>query len=591
MKAIISSKKKQIVIVLGIVLFGLIVLWPSFLLHFDGDSYLTLWRYQLTVKQNSSLAFSFLTTFFTDYGPQDSIFAALYSLFGFRPIYFYTISFIIRLVAAFSLYPLLFYLTKNKIAAYFSVTLFLITPVGLETTNWVFNIPSYLAIVFLNMFLLLYLKLLNKIDLAHYFLSLVALFLLIIIQPIRMVFVFPFLMLSALVTLFFKKISIRNSILIHAGYIALFLLIFTFGNIGDSVGVKGTPTEKIRGLWIRNTFVGTGGLSSAIKERNYKAAYYYIGQIGNIVAPNYLVPKETTPNTSVEMAFKYTLPIFIIYCIIVFLVNDFKKYKPFLFFSAFLWTAHIWWTFHYKAQYPVQPHEIFSLIVGGYFILTLIPVFLILRDKQKHIVGLIVGILIIFLSYFIPWVRNPFSTIDTVGRYLIVSAAGLSIVAGLTLSTINKGKIVTIGLVLYIAFCAISSFSYLNDLYRYRGYSVTENIRSSIPKVVEFKQVEKPVMVYLQSDNERQLYHSLYFGFPVMMYYYQDVGNIWNIAYTTNWSEVVSAYQTGEGFRRFGTMPIKPAELKYIYSYKLVNNKIVDTTQQTRDELIKISKP
>lgn len=581
-----TSEKLYRLFPLVIILLGLFVLWPSFLLHFDGDSYLTLWRYQLNAEQNKELAFPFISTFFTDYGPQDTMFATLYNIFGLRPVYFYIVSFLLRLFAAFSLLPLLLYLTKNKFASYFSVMLFLITPVGLETTNWVFNMPSYLAITFLNIFLLLYLKLLDNVNFKHYFLSLIVFFILIIIQPIRMVFVFPFLMLSGFLITLFKKVQLKKIILIHLTYIILFLLIFTFGNIGDSVGVKGTPLEKIKGEWIDDTFVGSGGLTTSIKKKDTKVVYYYIGQLGNIVFPNQLLPKlPNTPN-STSMALKYILPILLTYCMFIYSIKYFNRHRLYIFLTALFWSSYTWWIFHYKAIYPMQIYEILPIVVGGYFIIFFaFMLHILIKHKSKSVNGLIVGILIILFSYFVPWVRSPSTLIPTEGRYLIAGAAGLSIVVGLVFSLFRKEKLIIIAAIAYLFLCGKSSFLYLKDLFNNRGYSITENIRSSIPNTPQFKQTKEPVVVYLESDNEKQLYHSLYFGFPVMMHYYQGVENIWNVAYTTNWEEVVSAYQTGEGFKRFGTITIKPANINFIFSFKLENNIIIDTTSQTRSVL------
>lgn len=137
-----------------IILISLIVLYPSFNLALTGDDYLGLWRYNFYTSGRVGKVWDPISFFLTDYGPQDTFTAIIHYFVGFNSTPYYLFSFLFRLLAAFSFIPLIYYITKNKFAAVFTGLFFSVITTGLETTNWSFNAPSYLAILFLNLFLL-----------------------------------------------------------------------------------------------------------------------------------------------------------------------------------------------------------------------------------------------------------------------------------------------------------------------------------------------------------------------------------------------------------------------------------------------------
>ena len=118
-----------------IILVSLLTFLPSFDLSLFGDDWLAFWRYLEHLGPKSSGQWSHLTYFLTPYGAQDILMGLLRNIYGFNSSYYYLTSFVFRLFAAFSLYPLVFYLTRNKLATFFSILFFSITIIGLETTN------------------------------------------------------------------------------------------------------------------------------------------------------------------------------------------------------------------------------------------------------------------------------------------------------------------------------------------------------------------------------------------------------------------------------------------------------------------------
>lgn len=145
-------------------LFLLLIIFITFFaigqsLHFalDGDSWLTLYRY---IKDFTTFGSHFdLKNYSTDYGNYvfaDIIMGIIYRLFSFNPFPYYLISIIFRVVTAISFYPAVFAATKDKFAAILASIFFASMYAGIETTNWVFNMNTYVSISLFNFFIYLY---------------------------------------------------------------------------------------------------------------------------------------------------------------------------------------------------------------------------------------------------------------------------------------------------------------------------------------------------------------------------------------------------------------------------------------------------
>lgn len=128
-------------------------------LHFalDGDSWLTLYRY---IKDFTAFGSHFdLTNYSTDYGNYvfaNIIMGIIYRLFSFNPFPYYLVSIILRVIAAISFYPAVSAASKDKRAGFLSSVFFACMFAGIETTNWVFNMNTYISITLFNLFIYLY---------------------------------------------------------------------------------------------------------------------------------------------------------------------------------------------------------------------------------------------------------------------------------------------------------------------------------------------------------------------------------------------------------------------------------------------------
>lgn len=201
---------------------------PSLKLGLFGDDWLALFNYQRYLGPNSSGQWNHFTFFLTSYGPQEIVMGLLQKIYGFNSFYYQLTSYLLRLVASFSIYPIVWYLTRNKQSAFFAILFFSVTTVGLETTVWVFNMTSYIAIFFLNLFFFFYLKSHFEQNIKLLILSGFLFGITFILQPIRMHGLLPLIIVMELFWLLQKpsKILIKQFLLRIFLFVCIFIVIF-----------------------------------------------------------------------------------------------------------------------------------------------------------------------------------------------------------------------------------------------------------------------------------------------------------------------------------------------------------------------------
>lgn len=594
-----EKAKATVLFVLPIILLALLVLWPSFNLHLTGDDYLGLWRYHYYLDGYTTIPHDWMGVktnwnninyFLTDYGPQDTFTVIIHQLFGFQPQYYYLFSFLLRILAACSFFPLVYLLTKNKIAAYCTSLFFAVTTSGLQTTDWSFNMPSYLAIACMNTFFFVYIK--SKLEKSKLFfiLSLLLLYISVIAQPIRMTFL-P--LCATLLEIYFfirNKKSIRStfgSLFTIILFIGILLFIYLTGFVGNSIGAGETFYYRTHIGWKVLTS-NLSYLSPFLSHGQTQVLAYPFGMLGSLIFPTNIIPANYEILTPFKAIVKLLLPLFILF---VLLCIAFWKKKhfwnvPVVFLPIFL--GLLWSIFIYIAFSTILVKSQFiTMLLGGYAIILLISVF-IRRFKDKNIShGLILGILVAFLSFMAAWVRNPTFMYDSAGRYLILPAAGFTLLLGILLGSVRsyKNKLITAGLFVVLMILQMyTTFTYIYHLSTVRPIQMTENIRKSIPYEAGFNNQNRPLVYYFQPSSSEILHHSLMFGFPVIMGFQYHFFNVWHFVYTDNWQEVVDAYQNGSSLKRFG-VPIKKVPLSDIYSFQLDGDHLINTTDQTREQL------
>src|SRR3989338_11447409 len=226
-----------------IIILSFVVFYPSFSLPVFGDDCTVFWRYSEFLGSKSSGEWNHLTYFLTPSGPQDILMGILQQVYNYQSTWYYLISYLLRLISAFSFYPLVFYLTRNKLSALFAVLFFSITTVGLDTTNWVFNMPSYITITLFNFFLYFFLKAREHKKILLLLISGVLYYAAYVTTPIRMHGSLIFIFFLEIFWVFQKRsLSVIKIAALRLSVILVIFLIIRFA--GHSQGPPQEPMER-----------------------------------------------------------------------------------------------------------------------------------------------------------------------------------------------------------------------------------------------------------------------------------------------------------------------------------------------------------
>lgn len=145
-------------------LFPIIIIILSFLnigqsLNFaiNGDDWLALYRYNLDFTSfQSHFDIRNYSTATTNYAFGYVMMGLISKLFSYNPFPYYLVALILRIITVFSFYLCVYSATKNKWMGYISAIFFSCMYAGIETTNWVSNMNTYLSIILLNIFIKLF---------------------------------------------------------------------------------------------------------------------------------------------------------------------------------------------------------------------------------------------------------------------------------------------------------------------------------------------------------------------------------------------------------------------------------------------------
>lgn len=586
-----KSASKLIIGSLFIILVSFLTFLPSFNLALFGDDWLAIWRYLEHLGPKSPGQWNYLTYFLTPYGAQDILMGFLRNLYGFNSFYYYLTSFVFRLFAAFSLYPLVFYLTKSKLASLFSILFFSITIIGLETTNWVFNMPSYITIGLFNLTLYFFIKSREESHLKKIFISAILYYSAYIITPIRMHGSLPLLFLLEVLWIIQKRsLKIFKQSLLRFTIMLIIFLIIKF--TGQSLGPSNEIQERlIQGFNTSITLLTYGRLDFI---------FHPLIMFGSMIVPDFLIQQMVgITNISFITLFFSILFIFLFIILCLILTNISKETnKKFVleFISASLiWTLISWVLFPKNTQ-PFPNNSIIpsaTLIlanIGGYVSIFLILLFKRNWLKERISTALFISLIWPILSFAAAWWFTPQVIFPTTYRYLIFSAVGISICLGSIISLGNsfrKQLLLVSFLSLLLVLHLISTNNYFNIMKNIRNQQIVDKIWSSIPYIPETG--KEPLVFYFESDNNNYsvLYHTVTFGFPphMQLLYHLSQYDMAPVP-MENWTEVVSAVKDGQSFKPYG-YPLKPISINNIYAFHLQGqDNLIDITKAARQKLM-----
>jgi len=571
------KRLKKILPFLVVFFVSLIMIYPTFRLALFGDDWLIFWEGDHLLRSNLLGHWNYVTLLFTGYGSQVVFTDILRSIFGFQSVYYYFTSFVFRTLAAFSLYPLSFYLTKNRISAFVAMVFFSVTSIGLETSDYTVHTASYIAVSFLSFFLYFLFRSHKSNSRIHFFLTMLFFFLFLVAAPIRATGVIPIVILIEFFWftrkrsfLELKKTLLRTSILL-----AIFLILLLKSNLFTFVSLhidqKPSPTNMFITRTLDNLKIG----SNQIRDGNYGFLFYPVATLGSMVIPD-----------TVISGYSNLLLIYIVFLIFAW-ATSILNYK-FIIISGFL-------TFGVNLVYLdknllLPPVALF--LIGIYMLLAGISLISFYRKKNYISISIFTSLCIAIFGFIFPWSWNINSLFPTTHRYLIISATGISILIAVCVSlATNTYKRISVFCLVGIVFVChfISSSRYITGLVGYHNQVTVNKIWAAMPSIPDLGKTKKPLVIYLEDDgtNTSIMHHSFGFGLG----FHLDVINNTNLPLDmvpvmfTNWNDLVSAVKDGESMKVHG-LPAEPVNVENIYAFHLEGqDKLVNITQVTRQRL------
>lgn len=573
-----------------IIILSIFVLYPSFNLALLGDDWLAFWRYNQLVGPKSSGEWNHLTYFLTPYGAQDIMMGLLQKIVDYNSTWYYLTSYFLRIIAAFSLYPLITFLTKNKLASFFGILFFSITIIGFDTTNWSSNMTTYITIALFNLFLYFFLKSREQNPIKLFSLAALLYYLAYITTPIRMHGTLPFIfLLEAFWLLQERNIKVLKKVFIRFGIILAVFLVIRY--TGHSQGPVQEATERFN--------LGLNAMSNMLSTGRFDFLFYPIIMFGSMIVPDFILSSSQILSKS-KLLWITLLPSFLAFlAIIALLLKDIPTAKLKFFkkiaIAASCWIIIVILTFHFNLATFNDSRYILLTLIGGFGIILIISLFLKFFNQKNISTALFLGLSWSIMSFFFAWWWQPTSIFPTTYRYLIVSAIGISI---LLATIINLGKEKKQQILLFTSLCLvlilhiISTRIYINTLLDSHSQDISYKIWSSIPHVDEIGKSREPIIFYFEGDNTNSgiLHDVITFGFPphmALLYNLREEDGGFPVP-MSDFKEVVSAVVDGKPMPAYG-YPVKAVPIERIYAFRLKGkDNLINVTAEARDRLNKL---
>lgn len=513
---------------------SLLVMYPTFNLSLWGDDWMVFWSSTRFLESQDLGNWNYLSLFFTAYGPMYVLVGTLMRhLFDFNSAYYYLTSFTFRVLASFSLYPLTLYLTKDKLAAFFAMLFFSITTIGLETTDVAALVPSYIALIFLNLFLYFYLKA-REYNNAFSYLFFASTFFIfaIVTAPIRMTGLLPLILTIEIFWLIrhrnfdFVKRTLQRLFVI----ISLFLVLYNT-NLFVSVAMEVGAKDSQKGWTIEHTINAIKVMNDRFKQGDFGFLLNPIVIIGGMLLPYYY---NTTNSYSALLLFTGTL-IFIASAVLIMRYRRHKFLPDYIFLSL-------------------------ALIV---------------------------------LGFILPWIWDFTVIYPPYHRYLITPAIGISILLAMIIGlikTIGLRVFVFVLLSIILLLHIISTQRYIEGRLLSHSQLISNRLWSQIPYIPEIGKTDKPIVFYLYNYNgdDVMFYEAIGFGldYRIGLLYHLDTHKKMPAVMRT-WDQVLSAVGDGKSLQA-QSYPGEPIPIDNVYAFMLVDkDSLLNITYNVREELKK----
>lgn len=577
-------------ILIGIPLLTYLILKSSFNLSLFGDDWEQLYFMWLEFEVRHSYNWFDVKSYLGPYNFSYFYLGLLNHFFGLNSFAYFFTSYLLRILATISIYLLIKFISKEKMAGFLASLIFIFSISGLETTDWVFNMNTYLGIFLFNLSVIFYLKIrsASKLFIPSIIFFILLFFLSLIVVATRVHGAVPFIILLDLVLIFLfekKKLNIKFllRILLPISLIFIAIKIGAFGHVGS-----GGFTDRLK--------LGYETASGLIAKGEYTFLLNLPGLIGHIALPDYIINSFVT-KIGLSKASLIYLSISIVLLFLSLKNLKYSKIKQNIYLLNLIIFTSIWFVLIfmiYKSNPILSPPKYFSILIGGETVFMMGWLFLILKNKFPHISFTIVFSLLWLTAFsLIYWLFNPAVFFETASRYLIMGAVGYAIFLGSFVSFLIKTlkpnlKVIPLFVLLlwlYINFMAVQQ--YLSFLKANRNSKLANSIWKSLKDSITNLDTENPTIFYFTTDNPYSLHWNVVFGFPSHMGLTYKIPNLDNTPLPVSDYKTLVLYVKDGSPQKMNGRPIKPIPLDHTYAYHLSGDKLISQTDLIREQIKK----
>lgn len=469
---------KYYLIILFII--GLLVFNKTFHLSIFGDEWQMIWVIKSSLLKTGYWDAGIKYYQWQAYQVGAILMFLITKYFGLNGSAVYFFSFITRFLAAAALFYFIKKMKSTNLGAFAGALLFILTPIGLETTDWAKNFTSYISIAFMILGLLI-LPGVNSWRKVAMFLGLYLGS--ILVNPIR----------AHGIILLFVVVSLVKLIAVQKKEKKFFLSLLI--SVAATVPVL-TPFQ-ILGPVLGATYFYIGKLTLVMNEFS-KGSVSSTGILFTTLG-NGIVPPKFIPISVVSAA------------ILLFWKRSLLKKKLIILLIFFY-------------SIPLFLYGSAAAFIGGFYFFTLLVSFVyeISTGQKAESLKSLICWLFSFAFILVPWLFNPTSVVDYNSRYQIYSALTLPLVVGLALGSFSTDKWKKAGYLLIYPAVIISLLVFFQTtkqdiefLYYKHNQIFAETVRSQIDKY--FKDFDfrskRPVVYIFSTSDEPRLHASVQFGF------------------------------------------------------------------------------
>lgn len=515
----------------------------------------------------------------------------LQKIVGYDSTWYYLTSYLLRLGAALSLYPLVFYLTKSKLGSVFAILFFAVTVTGFDTTNWSSNMATYITIALFNLFLYYFIKSREINSIKFFPVAAILYYLAYVITPIRMHGSLPFIFFLES----FWVIQERNVKTLKKVALRLVIILGVFLVIRYTGQSQGPAEEAAQRFGL-----GIKAMSEALSTGRFDFLFYPLVMFGSMIIPDFILyPFQIISKK--QLLWSALLPSFFGFLTLSILLLK-ELSVPKAKFLKGITIGAVGWMFIVILVHQTNlitfnnSQYLILLLVGGFSVILAGLLFINFFRQKKIATALFLSLTWSFLSFFFAWwwmpTSMPGSIFPTTYRYLTISAIGIAILLG-TIISLGKEKKQQVSL--FVTLCTIlllqliATRIYIGNLLNSHSQAITKKVWSSIPRVVEIGHSKDPIIFYFEGDgtNGGVLHDVITFGFPphmAILYNLREEDGGFPVP-MDDIRQVVSAVTDGKSMTAYG-YPVKPVPTDRIYAFRLQGqDNLINITDLARNKL------